>query len=57
LPQVAHFLSLHGRGLYVKPLFVSLARLDKALAQKTHAQNKSYYHTVINNFLVNLLRD
>jgi hypothetical protein len=55
LPNVARLLSQHGRGLYVKPLYASLARLDRDLAVRTHRQNQTYYHTVINNYLTQLL--
>ena len=56
LPTVAAFLGKHGRGMYVKPLFIELNRLDSNLALKTYDTNKSYYHAVIKSFCENLLK-
>jgi len=47
LPSVASFLSRHGRGLYVKPLYKRLAAFDFDFARRTYADNKLYYHAVI----------
>jgi len=50
LPHVGHFLSKHGRGLYVKPLYQNLANVDKEFAKKVYQTNKPFYHSVIRNY-------
>eukprot|EP00455_Lapot_gusevi_P027779 TRINITY_DN294_c0_g1_i3.p1 TRINITY_DN294_c0_g1~~TRINITY_DN294_c0_g1_i3.p1 ORF type:complete len:644 (+),score=207.19 TRINITY_DN294_c0_g1_i3:72-1934(+) len=57
IPHVVKFLGQHGRGLYVKPLFIELNRLDHDTAVSTYAANKDWYHAVIRSFCVNLLKD
>jgi len=49
-PSVALFLSKHGRGLYTKPLYKSLHKIDKEEARKVFQANKSFYHSVIRSF-------
>eukprot|EP00823_Brevimastigomonas_motovehiculus_P001156 TRINITY_DN11685_c0_g1_i1.p1 TRINITY_DN11685_c0_g1~~TRINITY_DN11685_c0_g1_i1.p1 ORF type:complete len:632 (-),score=172.15 TRINITY_DN11685_c0_g1_i1:237-2132(-) len=46
----ADFLSRHGRGLYVKPLFKALVKLDFSFASKVYRANKNFYHDVIKSF-------
>lgn len=41
------FLSQHGRGLYVKPVFGQVLRLDRALALEIASENASFWHAVI----------
>jgi len=48
-PDAATFLSKHGRGLYVKPMYNELIRLDIAFARKVYNDNRSFYHSVIRN--------
>jgi leukotriene-A4 hydrolase len=48
-PALATFLSKHGRGLYVKPLYSDLMALDLAFAKKTFQSNRPFYHSVIRN--------
>lgn len=50
LPHVATFLSKHGRGLYVRPLYRSLAAVNLDFAKKTYKQNKPFYHSVIRSY-------
>jgi len=54
-PAVAHFLSRHGRGLYTKPLYKSLHKIDKDEASKIYHSNKAFYHSVIRNFCTKTL--
>ena len=54
-PHVARFLSKHGRGLYVKPLFSLLAGIDTEFAVAVFQQNRGYYHSVIASFCCKLL--
>jgi len=56
LPVAADFLSRHGRGLYVKPLYKALADLDKEYARNIYAKNKSFYHSIIQHFCEDLLK-
>jgi leukotriene-A4 hydrolase len=49
LPQVGDFLSKHGRGLYVKPLYKLLDDVDHHKAVEIYHANRSYYHSVIRN--------
>mmetsp|Transcript_16064 Transcript_16064/g.27698 ORF Transcript_16064/g.27698 Transcript_16064/m.27698 type:complete len:619 (-) Transcript_16064:380-2236(-) len=49
IPQVRVFLSKHGRGLYVKPLYKALIAHDLALAKDIYAPNRSFYAAVIRN--------
>jgi len=49
-PSVADFLSRHGRGLYVKPLYKALKAVDAKYAAKVYAANKKFYHAVIRTF-------
>lgn len=46
---VATFLSQHGRGLYVRPLYRALAELDRDYAYSVFKQNRSRYHGIIQN--------
>lgn len=46
---VAHFLSQHGRGLYVRPLYRALAELDREYAYTVFKNNRSRYHGIIRN--------
>lgn len=46
---VAHFLSQHGRGLYVRPLYRALAELDRDYAYAVFKKNRSTYHGIIRN--------
>jgi len=55
LSDVAHFLSKHGRGLYVKPMYHSLSQVDPEFAKQTYHKNKPYYHSVIRNYCSKLL--
>jgi len=55
LPVAAEFLSKHGRGLYVKPLYKSVAALDKEFARRVYEKNKSFYHSIIKHFCEGLL--
>jgi len=54
-PAVALFLSRHGRGLYTKPLYKSLHKIDKDEASKVYHTNKAFYHSVIRNFCTKTL--
>jgi len=54
-PDVAHFLSKHGRGLYVKPLYKALHEVDQAVASKIFKDNRHFYHSVIRNAFDGLL--
>lgn len=56
IPQVADFLSKHGRGLYVKPLYKLLNDVDHDAAVKTYRENCPYYHSVIRNYVSELLK-
>jgi leukotriene-A4 hydrolase len=47
--SVADFLSKHGRGLYVRPLYRALAELDRDYAYSVFKQNRSRYHGIIRN--------
>lgn len=47
--SVADFLSKHGRGLYVRPLYRALAELDREYAYSVFKQNRSRYHGIIRN--------
>jgi leukotriene-A4 hydrolase len=53
-PAVSLFLSRHGRGLYTKPLYKELHKLDKEEASKVYHTHKAFYHSVIRNFCKNL---
>lgn len=44
---VADFLSKHGRGLYVRPLYRALAELDRSYALQVFKKNRSTYHGII----------
>lgn len=57
LPSVSSFLSKHGRGLYVKPLFSQLNRLDHNLALQTYKANSDYYHVVIKSYCQKVLEN
>lgn len=46
---VGEFLSRHGRGLYVRPLYRALNEVDHAVASKIYKDNRSFYHSVIRN--------
>jgi leukotriene-A4 hydrolase len=46
---VADFLSKHGRGLYVRPLYRALAELDRTYAYSVFKNNRSRYHGIIRN--------
>jgi len=48
-PGVADFLSKHGRGLYVRPLYRALAELDREYAYSVFKANRSRYHGIIRN--------
>jgi len=54
LPVAAAFLSRHGRGLYVKPLFAELKRVDNDYAKQVYRTNKEFYHSVIHNYCMGL---
>lgn len=47
IPQAADFLSKHGRGLYVKPLYKALNGVDHKVAVEIYNKNRPYYHSVI----------
>jgi len=47
IPHAADFLSKHGRGLYVKPLYKLLNKTDHEIATQIYNQNRSFYHSVI----------
>lgn len=47
IPQVGKFLSRHGRGLYVKPLYKLLHEVDHPSAVTIYRNNRPYYHSVI----------
>jgi len=49
IPSVTEFLSKHGRGIYVKPLFKGLIGLDKTIAKQTFEKNKNFYHSIVRN--------
>lgn len=55
IPQVAVFLSKHGRGLYVKPLYKLLNAVDHDAAVTIYKANRPYYHSVIRNAFDKLL--
>lgn len=48
-PTASEFLSHHGRGLYVKPLYKTLHEVDLTTAREIYLQNKHFYHSVIRN--------
>jgi len=50
LASAAAFLSVHGRGLYAKPLFRELKRVDHEFAKKVFSDNRTFYHSVIRNY-------
>ena len=50
LPDVVTFLGKHGRGLYVKPLFLELFRLNPGLAEEVFERNSETCHSVIRSF-------
>eukprot|EP00741_Cyanophora_paradoxa_P010698 tig00020538_g10340.t1 len=49
MPQVELFLAQHGRGLYVKPLYKTLAEVDEGTARRVYRANRPFYHSVIRN--------
>jgi len=55
LPAAGVFLSKHGRGLYVRPLYTAVKALDKTVAVKTFEANKNFYHSVIRNAVTAIL--
>jgi len=54
LPVAEKFLSRHGRGLYVKPLYRELKRVDHGFAKQVFQTNKTFYHSVIQNYCITL---
>jgi len=50
LPVAASFLSRHGRGLYAKPLYRKLKEVDHGFAKEVYNNNKTFYHSVIQNY-------
>jgi leukotriene-A4 hydrolase len=48
-PVVANFLSKHGRGLYVRPMYRALNEVDHHQAVRVYKDNRSFYHSVIRN--------
>lgn len=57
IPQVQHFLSKYGRGLYVKPLYKALIDLDVKIAQETLEANKTFYHVIIKNGIETMIKN
>jgi len=55
VPAASKFLSLHGRGRYVKYLFNCLNEYDHAEAVKVWKQNSQKYHSVIQSALAQKL--
>jgi len=49
LKEIDHFLSQHGRGRYVKPLYHFLNELDHDVAVKVWNKHRHRYHSVIKN--------
>jgi len=49
------FLSKHGRGLYVRPLYRCLNDVDHTFACQVYKKNRSTYHSVIRNMYDGLL--
>jgi hypothetical protein len=55
-PLLFHKLNqIHGRGLYVKPLFKALNDVDHAFAVDVYAKNRARFHSVIRNMFDSLL--
>jgi len=54
-PQVAKFLATYGRGLYVRPLYKALKRVDHEFAKKVFHDNRGFYHSVIRHAVSDLL--
>eukprot|EP01120_Amphizonella_sp_Union-15-10_P007859 TRINITY_DN270_c0_g1_i1.p1 TRINITY_DN270_c0_g1~~TRINITY_DN270_c0_g1_i1.p1 ORF type:complete len:617 (-),score=117.27 TRINITY_DN270_c0_g1_i1:104-1954(-) len=48
-PLVSNFLSKHGRGLYVRPMYKLLNEVDHTFASNLYKENRSFYHSVIRN--------
>jgi len=55
IPQIDQFLSKHGRGLYVKPLYKLLHEVDHSIAVNIYQKNRPYYHSVIRSVFDQLL--
>jgi len=55
LPEVEVFVSKHGRGIYLRPLYNKLLEMsgkkliDLDLVKKIYGNNRDYYHSVIKN--------
>jgi leukotriene-A4 hydrolase len=47
IPVAADFLSKHGRGLYVLPMYRALNDLDHARAVQIYHANRSFYHNIL----------
>jgi leukotriene-A4 hydrolase len=62
MPQLEQFLSQHGRGVYVKPLYKQLIEMGKqgTIPAEKPAQlfnkNRAYYHSVIHNYVQPMLK-
>jgi leukotriene-A4 hydrolase len=54
-PLAKEFLSIHGRGLYVRPLFRALNEFDHAYAVEVYRINRSRFHAIIRNMFDGLL--
>lgn len=54
-PLAKDFLSIHGRGLYVRPLFRALNDFDHAFAVEVYRINRTRFHSVIRNMFDPLL--
>ena len=55
IPKVANVLSRIGRGLYVKPLYTLLNKVDHAKAVEIYNNNRPYYHSVIRKMFDTIL--
>lgn len=47
IPVAAAFLSKHGRGLYVLPMYKALNDLDHSRAVQIYRANRSFYHNIL----------
>lgn len=54
LPNVAEFLGRNGRGVYVKPLYTELVKLDQVFARQTFETHRDYYQQVVGRFVEGL---
>lgn len=55
LPATESFLASHGRGVYVKPLYIALKAFDAARAKSVFDKNCHFYMTVISRQISSIL--